>query len=86
MNCRKDVTYRETHRMKWISEETLRDCQIFRYSKMENGNEGVIPVKVEDLPGIEMGVDFGSSDGGGTKHPCEGCPTPVIGCAKCSFF
>lgn len=44
--------------MKWISEETLRDCQIFRYSKMENGKEGVIPVKVEDLPGIEMGADF----------------------------
>lgn len=42
--------------MKWISEETLRDCQIFRYSKMENGKEGVIPVKVEDLPGIEMEV------------------------------
>ena len=31
--------------MKWISEETLKDCQIFRYSKMENGKEGVIPVQ-----------------------------------------
>ena len=72
--------------MKWISEETLRDCQIFRYSKMENGKEGVIPVKVEDLPGIEMGNDFGSSDNGRIKHPCEGCPTPVIGCAECDFF
>ena len=72
--------------MKWISEETLKDCQIFRYSKMENGKEGVIPVKVEDLPGIEMGAYFGSSDGDRIKHPCEGCPTPVIGCAKCSFF
>lgn len=49
--------------MKWIGEETLKDCQIFRYSKMENGKEGVIPVKVEDLPGIEMGADFGSPDG-----------------------
>ena len=48
--------------MKWISEETLKDCQIFRYSKMENGNEGVIPVKVEDLPGIEAGSDWGSPD------------------------
>lgn len=72
--------------MKWISEETLRDCQIFRYSKMENGKEGVIPVKVEDLPGIEIGADFGGPDGDRIKHPCEGCPTPVIGCAKCSFF
>ncbi len=72
--------------MKRISEETLRNCQIFRYSKMENGKEGVIPVKVEDLPGIEMGADFGSPDGDRIKHPCEGCPTPVIGCAKCSFF
>ena len=44
--------------LKWISEETLRDCQIFRYSKMGNGKEGVIPVNVEDLPGIEMGVDW----------------------------
>jgi hypothetical protein len=49
--------------MKWISEETLKDCQIFRYSKMENGKEGVIPVKVEDLPGIEVGSDWGSPDG-----------------------
>lgn len=49
--------------MKWISEETLKDCQIFRYSKMENGKEGVIPVKVEDLPGIEMGIDFGDPSG-----------------------
>ena len=75
--------------LKWISEETLRDCQIFRYSKMENGKEGVIPVEVEDLPGIEMGIDFGDPSGDRTgfiKHPCEGCPTPVIGCAKCSFF
>lgn len=72
--------------MKWTSEETLRDCQIFRYSKMENGKEGVIPVTVEELPGIEMGADFGSSDGDRIKHPCEGCPTPVIGCAECSFF
>jgi len=72
--------------MKWISEETLKDCQIFRYSKMENGKEGVIPVKVEDLPGIEMGADFGSPDGDRIKHPCEGCPTPVIGCAECDFF
>ena len=56
---------------------------------MENGKEGVIPVKVEDLPGIEMGIDFGDPSGDRTgfiKHPCEGCPTPVIGCAKCSFF
>ena len=72
--------------MKWISEETLKGCQIFRYSKMGNGKEGVIPVKAEDLPGIEMGADFGSPDGDRIKHPCEGCPTPVIGCAKCSFF
>lgn len=42
--------------LKWISEETLKDCQIFRYSKMENGKKGVIPVKVEDLPGVEMEV------------------------------
>ena len=48
--------------MKWISEKTLKDCQIFRYSKMENGKEGVIPVKVEDLPGIEVGSDWGSPD------------------------
>ena len=48
--------------MKWISEETLKDCQIFRYSKMENGKEGVIPVKVEDLPGIEVGSDCGNPD------------------------
>ena len=48
--------------MKWISEETLKDCQIFRYSKMENGKEGVIPAKVEDLPGIEVGSDLGSPD------------------------
>lgn len=72
--------------MKWISEETLRDCQIFRYSKMENGKEGVIPVKVEDLPGVEMGIDFGDPSGDRAKHPCESCPTPVIGCADCSFF
>ena len=75
--------------MKWINEETLKDCQIFRYSKMENGNEGVIPVKVEDLPGIEMGIDWaipGSDRTGFIKHPCEGCPTPVIGCAECDFF
>ena len=44
--------------LKWISEETLKDCQIFRYSKMGNGKEGVIPVKVDELPGIEMGVDW----------------------------
>ena len=49
--------------MKWIGEETLKDCQIFRYSKMGNGNEGVILVKVEDLPGIEMGIDFGDPSG-----------------------
>ena len=75
--------------LKWISEETLKDCQIFRYSKMENGNEGVIPVKVDELPGIEMGVDWaipGSDRTVFIKHPCEGCPTPVIGCANCSFF
>lgn len=72
--------------MKWISEETLRDCQIFRYSPMGNGKEGVRPVTADELPGIEMGADFGSPDGGRTKHPCEGCPTPVIGCAECSFF
>lgn len=72
--------------LKWISEETLKDCQIFRYSKMENGNEGVIPVKVEDLPGIEMGIDFGDQNGDRTKHPCESCPTPGIECADCSFF
>jgi len=72
--------------MKWINEETLRDCQIFRYSPMGNGKEGVIPVKVEDLPGIEMGNDFGSPDGDRIKHPCEGCPTPVLGCDECDFF
>ena len=75
--------------MKWINEETLKDCQIFRYSKMENGKEGVIPVKVEDLAGIEMRIDFGEPSGDRTvfiKHPCEGCPTPVNGCDKCSFF
>lgn len=49
--------------LKWISEETLRDCQIFRYSKMKNGKEGVIPVKVEDLPGIEVGSDWGKKEG-----------------------
>ena len=48
--------------MKWISEKTLKDYQIFRYSKMGNGKEGVIPVKVEDLPGIEVGSDWGSPD------------------------
>lgn len=42
--------------MKWISEETLKDCQIFRYSKMGNGKEGVRPVTVDELPGIEMEV------------------------------
>lgn len=72
--------------MKWISEETLKDCQIFRYSKMKNGNYGSIPVTVDELPGIEMGVDFGDPSGDKTKHPCEGCPTPVIGCDECSFF
>ena len=48
--------------MKWISEETLRDCQIFRYSKMENGKEGVRPVTVDELSGIEVGSDWGSPD------------------------
>ena len=48
--------------MKWISEETLKDCQIFRYSKMENGKEGVRPVTVDELPGIEVGSDWGSPD------------------------
>lgn len=75
--------------MKWISEETLKDCQIFRYSPMGKGKEGVRPVTVDELPGIEVGSDWGSPDGdwtGRIKHPCEGCPTPVIGCADCSFF
>lgn len=49
--------------MKWISEETLRGCQIFRYSKMENGKEGVRPVTVDELPGIEVGSDWGNPDG-----------------------
>ena len=56
---------------------------------MGNGKEGVRPVTVDELPGIEMGVDWvipGSDRIGFIKHPCEGCPTPVIGCAKCSFF
>lgn len=49
--------------MKWISEETLKDCQIFRYSKMENGKEGVRPVTVDELLGIEVGSDWGNPDG-----------------------
>lgn len=44
--------------MKWIGEETLKDCQIFRYSPMGNGKEGVSPVTVDELPGVEMGVDW----------------------------
>ena len=42
--------------MKWVSEKTLKDCQIFRYSPMENGKEGVIHVTVDELPGVEMEV------------------------------
>lgn len=49
--------------MKWISEETLKGCQIFRYSKMENGKEGVRPVTIDELPGIEVGSDWGNPDG-----------------------
>ena len=48
--------------MKWIGEYTLKDCQIFRYSPMGKGKEGVRPVTVDELPGIEVGSDWGSPD------------------------
>lgn len=67
--------------MKWISEETLKDCQIFRYSKMENGKEGVRPVTVDELPGIEFDIDYSKINA--LKNPCTSCPTPETDCSEC---